>query len=207
MDLTQLFQSQLSGGVLEQLSQKTGINNTEDTSNAANAVFSTMLGAMSKNASTPEGAQALAGALEKDHDGSILDDIMGYISGTSQPDNPNTTNGAGILNHVLGDQQDSVVSAVSQATNLDSSKLSSMMTMLAPIIMGVLGKAKQDTGADAGGLSNILSSVMGSQSGGGNSIMNMVTSLLDKNKDGSVMDDILGGSVGSMLGGLFGGKK
>jgi hypothetical protein len=206
MDLTQLFQSQLSGGVLEQLSQKTGINNTEDTANAANAVFSTMLGAMSKNASTPEGAEALAGALDRDHDGSILDNVMGYITGSSQPDNPNTTNGAGILSHVLGDQQDGVLGAVSQATNLEPSKLSSMMSMLAPIIMGVLGKAKQETGADAGGLSNILSSVIGGQSGD-NPIMNIVTSFLDKNKDGSVMDDILGGGLGGMLGGLFGGKK
>lgn len=206
MDLTQLFQSQLTGGVLEQLSQKTGINNTEDTANAANAVFSTMLGAMSKNASTPEGAEALAGALDRDHDGSILDNVMGYITGSAQPDNPNTTNGAGILNHVLGDQQDGVLGAVSQATNLEPSKLSSMMSMLAPIIMGVLGKAKQTTGADAGGLSNILSSVIGGQSGD-NPIMNIVTSFLDKNKDGSVMDDILGGGLGGMLGGLFGGKK
>jgi len=206
MDLTQLFQSQLTGGVLEQLSQKTGINNTEDTANAANAVFSTMLGAMSKNASTPEGAEALAGALDRDHDGSILDNVMGYITGSTQPDNPNTTNGAGILNHVLGDQQDGVLGAVSQATNLEPSKLSSMMSMLAPIIMGVLGKAKQTTGADAGGLSNILSSVIGGQSGD-NPIMNIVTSFLDKNKDGSVMDDILGGDLGGMLGGLFGGKK
>lgn len=206
MDLTQLFQSQLTGGVLEQLSQKTGINNTEDTANAANAVFSTMLGAMSKNASTPEGSEALAGALDRDHDGSILDNVMGYITGSAQPDNPNTTNGAGILNHVLGDQQDGVLGAVSQATNLEPSKLSSMMSMLAPIIMGVLGKAKQTTGADAGGLSNILSSVIGGQSGD-NPIMNIVTSFLDKNKDGSVMDDILGGGLGGMLGGLFGGKK
>ena len=206
MDLTQLFQSQLSGGVLEQLSEKTGINNTEETANAANAVFSTMLGAMSKNASTPEGAEALAGALDRDHDGSILDNVMGYITGSSQPENPNTTNGAGILSHVLGDQQDGVLGAVSQATNLEPSKLSSMMSMLAPIIMGVLGKAKQETGADAGGLSSILSSVIGGQSGD-NPIMNIVTSFLDKNKDGSVMDDILGGGLGGMLGGLFGGKK
>ncbi|HMG16526.1 MAG TPA: DUF937 domain-containing protein, partial [Saprospiraceae bacterium] len=172
MNLTELFQSQLSGGVLEQLSEKTGINNTEKTSSAANAVFSTMLGAISKNASTPEGAESLAGALDRDHDGSILNDVMGYITGSSQPDNTSTTNGAGILSHVLGDKQEEVMNAVSNATNLDSGKLSSMMTTLAPIIMGVLGKAKQESGADAGGFSNILGSVFGAHADG-NPLMNI----------------------------------
>lgn len=205
MNLNNLFESQLSDDVLAHLSESTGIGDKEETAKAAKAVFSTMVGAISRNASTPEGAESLANALDKDHDGGILNDVMGYITGSQTPENSATTNGSGILNHVLGDKQEAVTSALSKITNLDSSQLSGLMEKLAPMIMGVLGKTKQESGADSGTFSNILGSILGSQSGD-NPIMNVVTSIFDKDGDGNVMDDVLGDKIGGMLGGLFNKK-
>ena len=106
----------------------------------------------------------------------------------------------------LDSKQGNLVNALSQNTNIDSGKILKMMITLAPVILGLLGKAKQQTGADAGGLTNIIGSVLGGQTGG-SPLMGILTSVLDKNNDGNMLDDILGGGIGGMLGGLFGGNK
>ncbi|HRI35104.1 MAG TPA: DUF937 domain-containing protein [Saprospiraceae bacterium] len=206
MNLNELFQSQLSGGLLDQLGNIAGIENPQQTETAAHAIFSTLMGAIGTNASTPDGANALNTALERDHDGSILDNLSGFLSGQTQASNSNMLNGAGILGHILGFKQGNLVNALSQNTNIDSGKILKMMITLAPVILGLLGKAKQQTGADAGGLTNIIGSVLGGQTGG-SPLMGILTSVLDKNNDGNMLDDILGGGIGGMLGGLFGGNK
>lgn len=56
-----------------------------------------LLGQLQANASQPAGAEALANAVNKDHDGSLLDDLGGFIGG-------GFTNGPGdkILGKVFG---------------------------------------------------------------------------------------------------------
>ncbi|MBL7829721.1 MAG: DUF937 domain-containing protein [Saprospiraceae bacterium] len=206
MDLNDLFQSVMAGGLPGQLGQIAGVDDSQQAESAASTIFSTLMGAIQKNSSTPEGAEALNAALERDHDGSILDNLSGLLSGNAQPQNSNSTNGVGILGHLFGNKQGNVVNAVSQQTGLDASKIMNMMVIMAPIVMGMLGKAKNQTGADAGGLGNLIGSVMGGQAGS-NPIMNILTGVLDKDGDGSFMDDVMGGGIGNLLGGLFGGKK
>ena len=76
----EILQSQLGGALIPELSKQ--VNAPEDqTSAATNGILSTLIGALSKNASTPEGAASLNNALEQDHDGGILDNIMGLLGG------------------------------------------------------------------------------------------------------------------------------
>ncbi len=206
-----MFQGLLSGGLGNQLSEMTGVEDPHQAASAANTIFSTLLGAIQQNASTPEGAQALNNALERDHDGSILDNLAGFLGGQAQPQNSNMLNGAGILGHIFGNKQENVVNAVSQNTGMDSGAVIKMMMMLAPVVLGMLGKAKNQTGADAGGLSSIIGSVLGGQAGN-NPILNVLGSVLggsnnNSSNGGGLLGNILGGSVGNILGGLFGGKK
>lgn len=206
MDLNSMFQGLLSSGLGDQIGKMVGVDDTDQTKSAAETVFSTLMGAIQKNASTPEGAEALNKALERDHDGSILDNLSGLLGGQVQPQNSKAVDGVGILGHIFGNKQGNVVNAVSQNTGLDASKVIGMMVTMAPIVMGMLGKAKQQTGADSSGLGNIIGSVLGGQAGS-NPIMSVLSGVLDKDGDGNVMDDLLGGGLGDMLGGLFGGKK
>ena len=85
-------------------------------------------------------------AVLQDHDGSILDDIAGYLAGSSNL-GPRTTNGTGILEHVLGAQQPDVQRALSQQTGLSMSSVAQLLPILAPIVMGMLGRqARSDSG-------------------------------------------------------------
>ena len=117
MNITDLLQSQLSGGVLETLSKQIGGADTQKTQAATSGIMNILLGAMAKNASTPTRASALSNALDRDHDGSILDDVMGMFTGQAKPANAKAVNGEGILGHILGGRKDSAAETFSQMSS------------------------------------------------------------------------------------------
>ena len=187
----------LQGQDLGNLASQVGGNEGE-VKNGVMAALPAMLAALGKNAGTEKGAEELNNALEKKHDGSILDNLSGYLS------NPDLKDGAGILNHLFGNQTSNVANAVSQSSGLDTNGSMKMLQMLAPILMGILGQQKKQNNLDAKGLGNLtsmLASNFGSEAGA-SGIMEAVTNLLDANKDGNVMDDRMG-----MVGKFFGGNK
>ncbi|MFK7951197.1 MAG: DUF937 domain-containing protein [Saprospiraceae bacterium] len=202
-NILDLVQSQLSGDVLEQLAQQIGGGKAE-TQNAISSAIPAMLQAMQKNASSTEGAMSLANALEKDHDGSILSNLMGFITAGND-----TNGGSGILQHLFGQKKSTVETVISDNSGLNNNATSNLMTQLAPIVMGFLGQQKQQGGLD---VSSIASLVMNQLSGaktqaqqkGGNPALDMVTRLLDKEGDG-IADDLMDIGKG-LLGGLFGKK-
>ena len=187
----------LQGQDIGNLASQVGGNEGE-VKNGVMAALPAMLAALGKNAGTEKGAEELNNALEKKHDGSILDNLSGYLS------NPDLKDGAGILNHLFGNQTSNVANAVSQSSGLDTNGSMKMLQMLAPILMGILGQQKKQNNLDAkglGSLTSMLASNFGSEAGT-SGIMETVTNLLDANKDGNVVDDIMG-----MVGKFFGGNK
>lgn len=94
---------------------------------------------LANNSSKHESAVALFKALDEDHDGNILDDISNFISKFQEGP------GDGIIRHVLGDKRGAVEERVSKNTGIDIATISKLFTMLAPLIIGILGcKQKQD---------------------------------------------------------------
>lgn len=197
MDFMNLFKQQLNGDVLKQMNQQSGLNDETKTTEAAQNIFSTLLNAVSKNASTEQGAKDLDKALEKDHDGSILNNIMGLFGGDSN--NTNATNGSGILKHVLGGKEENVVQGLSQVNNMNPEATQSMMKSIAPMVMAMLGQAKVQQGVNANNISQFLNQQKENQPQ--NTQLSGIMSMLDKDGDGDIMDDIQG-----MLGGFFGKK-
>ena len=133
-----------------------------------------------------EGRDALFGALQNDHDGSVLDDIggllgafggssgssgggglgdllgaatgmLGSLSGGGGGGTPSrATNGEGILKHTLGDNRNAVEQSVSAASGLDLSQVAKLLPLAAPLIMGALGKLTKEGGLDAAGVAGLL---------------------------------------------------
>jgi len=190
MSLLELLQNQIGGQAVDHISQKLGADRGT-TSNAVEAALPLLLSAVARNASNPQQAQSLDQAVSQDHDGSILNDVPGFINrAESGP-------GAGILNHILGGRQQSVQQGLSQATGLDTGKTGQLLTILAPLVMGALGRAKQERNLDAGGLSTLLAGEHEHLKESAPGVMGVLGRFLDKNHDGSVVDD-----VGGMLGKL-----
>lgn len=189
--LEDLLGQQQGNDAVGQISQMLGANQSM-TSSAIQLALPMILSGLAKNASTPQGAESLNTALEQDHNGGLLDNLMGYIGGgLSQPSDTNRqTDGLGILGHIFGQKQTAAAQEVSQNTGLDVGQVAKLLIMLAPIVMSYLGKQKQQQGLDADGLSNLLQGQQQQMQSSGNPMMDMVSGFFDKDHDGSAMDDL-----------------
>ena len=197
--LLEMLGQQLGGDAVHTISNTLGTDKGA-TSKAVSSALPMLLGALSNNSAKPDGAQALLGAIDRDHDGGVLDGVMDFL-GTGD-----TSPGAGILRHVLGSRQSSVEAGIGQASGLDSASVGKVLAMLAPLVMGALGRAKREKGLDASGLASLLGGERQRAEREAPDAMGLVGQLLDSDGDGQVLDDVakIGGSL---LGGLFGKKR
>ncbi len=208
--ILELLNSPIGKQIISGVSGQTG-QSADKTGGLLSMAMPVLMGAMQKNASTPEGASGILSALNGKHaGGGILDNLGGLFQGGVEE---NVTNdGAGILGHILGGKQAGVENALSQKSGMDSSSVSNILKVAAPILMGVLGKqAAQNNVSDANGLSNMLGGMLGG--GAGSKQQSLIESFLDADGDGSILDDVAGmvlgggkksGGIGGLLGGLFG---
>jgi hypothetical protein len=192
MSLLDMLQQRLGGQTVNQISQKLGAD-PGTTGNAIDAALPLLLTALARNATQGQQAQSIDRAVSEDHSGGILDDVQGYLN------NAESGPGAGILRHVLGGKQQGVQTGLSQATGLDAGKAGQLLTILAPLVMGALGKAKRENQLDSNGLSTLLTGEQERLKDSAPGVMGALSRFLDHDNDGSVMDD-----VGGMLGKAFG---
>jgi len=193
--LTQQLIQQLAGEGITQISRKIGAD--EQTTKAAlSTALPLLVSALAKNTSKTEGAQSLNQALTKDHDGSILNDVPGFL------ENPEAANGAGILEHVLGSQQSTVNKGLTKGTGLNSEQVDQLLQIGAPLLMGLLGQQQQQKGFDPNGLSTYLGGQQQKAQESDPDLMGALNTLLDADKDGTALDDVIG-----MAAKLFGNKS
>ena len=214
--LTDELFAQLEGAPLQQISQQLGIGKTQ-AAGAVSAALPLLIGALGKNASQPQGAEALFGALQKDHTGggdigSLLGMVLGGGAATRQ------TDGAGMLGHILGGQQGRAEQHLGEATGLGGDRAGQLMKILAPIVMAYLAKrmfsGNESGGGAAAGIAgggnptaDVLGAILGreqqqtrQQGGVGGGLLGAV---LDQDGDGQLgLGDLL--KIG---GGLLGGKR
>src|SRR3712207_3187524 len=99
MNLEGILNQTLNPSTINQMSRTLGTDEST-TGNAVQVALPMLLGAMARNSSTPEGASSLLGALDRDHDGSVLDDVAGLLAGGGVSNSSTALNGLGILSHV-----------------------------------------------------------------------------------------------------------
>jgi hypothetical protein len=193
-DLLGTLSQQVGGQAARQISRQLGTD-VATTESAINAALPMLLGAISRNAATAEGAKSLNKALDQ-HDGSVLDDLLAVVNSQDK-----VNDGAKILGHVFGGKQANVQQGLSQMSGLSADNSAQLLAMLAPVVMGALGQTKRTSGLDADGLATLL----GGQRAGIDSSLGGLTKFLDFDGDGSIVDDVM--DMGTkVLGGLFGKK-
>ncbi len=199
LSLQDLLGQEKEAQAIDQISQNVGADRSMVNS-AIQMALPALIGALSNNVATPEGAQSLDNALEKDHSGGgVLDNLGGLagmiFGGGQETAPPREADAGGILGHILGSGQGQVAQQVSEKTGLGMGQVAQILMFLAPIVMSYLGKQKQEQGVGADGLGGLLGSLIGGGQSGqqrssGNSMIDMATNVLDRDGDGSVMDDI-----------------
>src|SRR5918993_4838490 len=184
--ISDMITQRLSGPIASQLSQRLGVS--EGTAQTAvQLAVPVILAALARNASKPQGAQELHQAVSADHDGSILDQLSSYLG---NPQMAQAANGSGILGHVLGGQRPVVENNLAQATGMDQNSAGSLLEMIAPLVMGAVGREQQQNGLDPNGLSEFLVQQQQAEVQSNPGLMGTLSSMLDSNRDGSVADDL-----------------
>ncbi|MGG6317975.1 DUF937 domain-containing protein [Stenotrophomonas geniculata] len=202
MSLTDELLTKLQGAPLQQVSQQLGISDTQ-ASGAISAALPVLMGALGNNASQPQGAQALLGALQNNHSGLDLGSVLGSVLGGGGGGGGAASDGAGILGHIFGGSQQKVETGLAQATQLDSGRTSQLLQILAPIVMAFLAQRLGGGQADAGSLSQALGQEKQQVQQQGGLAGGLLGSLLDQDGDGQL-------GVGDLLklgGNLLGGKR
>jgi hypothetical protein len=192
--MTQQLMKQLSGSTLSKISKTIGAD-PKATGAALTTAVPVLVSALANNASKSKGAAALHQALAQDHDGSILDDITGYLS------EPSAANGAGILGHILGKKQSTVNQGLAKSSGLNIGQVGQLLQIVAPLIMGMIGKQQQSKSLDTGGLTDLLGGLKQKAQEENPDLMSVLGSLLGSGSGQSG----LGGMIG-MLGKLMGKK-
>lgn len=200
--LTDELFSQLQGAPLQQVSQQLGIGQTQ-AAGAISAALPLLMGALGKNAAEPQGAEALFGALQRDHAGLDLGSVLGAVLGGGG-DVPTRNDGGAILGHIFGGSQPRAEASLGQATGLGGDKAGMLMKILAPIVLSFLAQRFLGQGnASPSCLSQILGQERQSVQQQGGLGGGLLGAVLDQDGDGQLgLGDIL--KIG---GGLLGGKR
>lgn len=201
--LTDDLFSQLSGPALQQISQQLGTNPAQ-TSGAIAAALPMILGAMGRNTAQPGGAEALFGALGRDHNGGGgLGEVLGAVLGGQQG---RQTDGLGQLGHIFGGQLPRAESGLGQATGLGGDKAQMLLKILAPIVMAYLAKrmfSGQQEAASPQALGDILGQEHAQVRQAGGLGGGLLGAVLDQDGDGQLgLGDLM--KIG---GGLLGGGR
>lgn len=185
MDLVSLVKDQLNNPETRaRLAQTVGAS-PEQVGKLTELGLPALLGGMSDNSQTPEGATALASALDQ-HQDDPVDNVDGFLAQVDRAD------GGKILGHLFGSEQEHVESGLARKTGLDRSQVSLLLAQLAPLVMGAFGRQKKSEGLEPGVLADLLpklNSLLGGDAGGTCGLSGLL-SKLDADQDGGFMDDV-----------------
>ena len=188
--LLDLIQTQLNDSHIDSMSEKIGANPMQ-TRTAVSQALPLLLGALSSKADSNTGLSFLESMLDKNHDGSALDDIIGMVTGSSGG-SAVAPQGQAALKDLVGGQIPALENHIAQNSGLDSSAVAKLLPILAPMVMAALTKAQRAQNLSGKELNSFLHQE-------GNAIsqeaspatQSFLSSILDQNHDGSMMDDMM----------------
>jgi len=116
-----------------------------------------LLSTLADVASTPNGARQLTNTLAQPQLAS-LDNLKSLIGGAGQ-DTAGSTLGSNLLSGLFGaGALDTIAQSIGKFAGIDAGSSKSLLGMLGPVVLGVLGQHQRSAGLDAGGLASLLGS-------------------------------------------------
>ncbi|MBK8720911.1 MAG: DUF937 domain-containing protein [Saprospiraceae bacterium] len=161
------------------------------TSSALSAIIPTILGTVTQKASTTDGASGIMDLLRLgNHDGGILDNVSGLLTGGDQTNSLLSTGGS-VVKSLLGDKVGGVIDLISNFAGVKQSSSSSLLSMAAPILLGLIGKKVKSDGLGVSGLMSLLGGQAANiQSAMPSGIASGLTSLLGLGSLGNIVDSV-----------------
>jgi len=189
------LRSQLSGDTVNEISRRIGAD-PQQTKTAIDGAIPVLLAALGKEAADPDRRTGLQQAIREDHDGSVIDNLQAYLNGQMSG---RSTDGQGIVNHVLGNRQQPAAQALAGKSGLDLSTIMSLLPLLAPIVMGMIGKKERTGGLSFDNIADALGGDTQRVANDSPDIGDLLGSVLGGEQSGEGkggIDDVLGSIFG-----------
>ncbi|MBO4494313.1 MAG: DUF937 domain-containing protein [Clostridiales bacterium] len=137
MDLVKMLLSNMtSESSLSALTGKTG-GSADQVESALTSAIPSLIGSMTKNASSSDGAKSLLGALSQHKDTNSI---------SSQIENADEVDGGKIIGKIMGGDKDDFISKIAAKSGLNFGQTNSVLSSVAPAILSFISDmAKPDT--------------------------------------------------------------
>ncbi len=152
MEMTDILKMMLNSGAAEQVSKETGISVT-DAAEVMEDLLPVLLKGMQGQARNKDTQQSFLKALE-DHGKQDTRDMSKFIR------NVDTDDGAKIVKHLLGPEEEVVAAKAKKKSGLDTKTILKVMAILAPLLMSKMGNTAR-TSAQKSDSSDMLGVVGG----------------------------------------------
>lgn len=161
-NILSMLQSYLTPDVIEKASSFIGEDSNKVT-NAVGGILPTLLSGLISKASSNEGASGLFNLmsdLNLSDGGGLLSNIsnLSNLFSSGETSQNAVKSGGSILNFLFGNKLSSVIDIITSVSGLRKGSASTMLSMLAPLVLGFLGKQS------GGSLSSLVSLLMGQKS-------------------------------------------
>ena len=152
IDLASAIGRYLTPEVVGKIASASGLNGTVAQS-AATAAVPTILSALVNMVATPGGPKKLADAVAS-QPGSVLAEIASKLNGSAQM----ATQGSNLLSSLMGGGVANLLaSTVGKFLGIGEGPMKTVMGLLTPVILGVLGNQQRAADLDSNGLARLLS--------------------------------------------------
>jgi len=156
-DLVDTVKGYLTPDVIQKAAELVGESNGA-TQKALGGIVPTLISGVMNTASTSEGSQQLVRTLDAGkYNGSALNSVASLFSGGSSTQNALTA-GRGLLDSLFGPKSGGVTDLIARLGGIRSESASSLLALVAPLVMHVIGHERTAIGPDAASLGGLLRS-------------------------------------------------
>src|SRR5215469_3764883 len=152
--LMDAIKGQLTPDVLKSASSLVG-ESESSTRQALNGAVPTVLTGLTNVVSSRDGANNLAGLIRDGGYGAVVDNVRSLFSGGSATTNMLSA-GPQLLGTIFGGRSSAVADLLGRSSGVSSGSATKLLSLAAPLALGVMGKRASAQGLNASGLANSL---------------------------------------------------
>jgi len=167
--LNTILEAGLNENVLNSISSKTGVD-SDSIQSVVSQLAPELLNGAKQNLAGESDSSNLINMISNTN----LDDIANNPDAIDNMDNSNML---GEIFSSLDSNESDMADAISQKSGIDATSISSLLPMIAPLVMGALNKQTNLSATDTSNTNDITS---------------MLTNFIDQDNDGSIADDLVG---------------
>ena len=157
MNIMDMVKGAVTDQVMGQIGGMLGMSDNKKTSSMLDTAMGSILGGMMNKSSSQEGAKQVFDMASKADTG-IMDKLGDILGGGGDQLEAVQKTGGGMLDGLLGggDGQTSMIQTIAKALGMNGSIVGKLLTFVAPMLLGAIGKHIKSAGLDALGLSSLL---------------------------------------------------